>query len=336
MKKYLFYFVVFILGIGLGFLINKTQKLQKSDLLLDKNKLIADMSEIREGGYKFINPLLECEFEEGIIGKEFIPFKPMVQEYIDKKIAQGKISYASVYFRDLNNGPWFGINEKEKFIPASLLKVPVMMAHYKFAELDPQHLSKKVFFNKKYEFPEKVQTIVPSKEIEVGKEYTIEELIERSIIYSDNQATVLLQEQIDNSFILDVYTRLGVSTDVFQSGGTLTAKEYATFFRILFNASYLNQTFSEKALELLSQSEFTDGLVAGVPVGTIVSHKFGESGSIKMYRQIHDCGIIYYANHPYLLCIMTRGEDLGELIKSIQETSRLVWEEINKQILSMR
>jgi len=336
MKKYFFYFIVFILGIGLGFSISKIQKVQNSDLLLDQNELISSLDEVREGGFKFINPLLECEFGEEIIEEEIIPFKSIDQEYINKKIAEGKISYASVYFRDLNNGPWFGINEKENFVPASLLKIPLVMAHYKSAETNPEHLSNKVLFSKKYEPPGMIQTIVPNKEIEIGKEYTIKELIERSIIYSDNQAIGLLNEQIDTSYISDVFKHLGVSAEALQQNGTITVKQYSTFFRILFNASYLNRTFSEKLLELLSQSEFKDGLVAGVPAGTVVSHKFGESGSVQTYEQIHDCGIIYYPNHPYLLCIMTRGNNSNELIKSIQEISRITWEEVNKQFLSAK
>ena len=44
---------------------------------------------------------------------------------------------------------------------------------------------------------------------------------------------------------------------------------------------------------MLSTSDFSDGLVAGVPVGTVVSHKFGERHFVgdADVEQLHDCGI---------------------------------------------
>jgi hypothetical protein len=38
--------------------------------------------------------------------------------------------------------------------------------------------------------------------------------------------------------------------------------DYASFFRVLFNASYLNRKDSEKALALLTKVAFRDGLIA--------------------------------------------------------------------------
>ena len=71
---------------------------------------------------------------------------------------------------------------------------------------------------------------------------------------------------------------------------------------------------SEKALGLLQKSEFHKGLVAGVPSGTIVAHKFGERDGLTIgEKQLHDCGIIYYPGNPYLLCVMTRGDNFDEL-----------------------
>jgi len=102
--------------------------------------------------------------------------------------------------------------------------------------------------------------------------------------------------------------------------------DYAAFFEILYNATYLNKEMSEKALAILTKSTFNYGLVGGVPIGVEVAHKFGER-IFEEYKQLHDCGIIYKENNPYLLCIMTRGDmmegdnfnDLAMVIKKISE-----------------
>jgi hypothetical protein len=84
-------------------------------------------------------------------------------------------------------------------------------------------------------------------------------------------------------------------------------------------------------MELLTETKFKQGLVAGVPAGVRVAHKFGlfsvldpvTVGQVNS-RQLHDCGIVYKKNDPYLLCVMTKSNaDLPTItgfIKNISET----------------
>lgn len=95
---------------------------------------------------------------------------------IDDQIKNQKADNVSLYFRDLNNGPWISINGQEKFSPASLLKVPLMIALFKIAEQDPQFLKKII---KAEDDSSQIfsQNIKPTKIISPGEEYSIEELI---------------------------------------------------------------------------------------------------------------------------------------------------------------
>ncbi len=95
----------------------------------------------------------------------------------------------------------------------------------------------------------------------------------------------------------------------------------------------MKKVLSEKALEFLSDVEFTKGLVAGVPKNIAVSHKFGERSIIDSedIKQLHDCGIIYYPDRPYLLCVMTRGKNLDVLTDNVRVISYLVYDEIESQ-----
>ncbi len=52
-----------------------------------------------------------------------------------------------IYVRNLNNGPWFGINEDEKYSPASLMKVPILITFLKWIESDPNILTRKILVN---------------------------------------------------------------------------------------------------------------------------------------------------------------------------------------------
>jgi len=240
---------------------------------------------------------------------------------INRSIKNGKITYASVYFRDLNNGPWIGINESEEFTPASLLKVPLMIAYLKIAENYPTVLDEELLIVDNSDTLS--QNIIPLRTVENGKSYKVSDLIEYMIVYSDNKAANTLLSHIDVESLNAVYEDLGIKTpDVNDSENFMSVRDYASFFRILYNASYLNREMSEKALSILTNSQFNLGLSAGVPPQIDVAHKFGERVLLEG-KQLHDCGIIYKVDKPYLLCIMTRGTNfigMGETIKTISET----------------
>lgn len=286
-------------------------------------------------GYHFINPLLACEdARESIEDRELRPFKNRVSDLItEKKKKHPRIAAVSVYFREMNNGLVFSIEEKERFSPASLLKVPDMIAYYKWSESDPGLLQRKIKFAN---LPDLnfMQNFKPRQTMEYGREYSVEELIRRSIEYSDNNAEYLLKRSLSPRIRTKVYTDLGISHPVPRNGESdITIHEYAAFFRILFNASYLTRDLSEKALRTLSAPDFPIGISAGVPGTIVIAQKYGErvSGEQQEIKQLHDCGIVYYPNHPYLLCIMSRGQAFEPLTETIRDISHLVYTEVNRQ-----
>jgi beta-lactamase class A len=293
-------------------------------------------SEVREKGYTFTNPLLDCNVAEGKINARFISFRSQMQDFINQQIASRKLSIIGFYFRDFNTTASFGINDQEEFIPASLLKVPIMMGYYKIAEMNPEILEKVIKITKHYDgSDERIQSILPEEEIQVGKEYTVDELIRRMLVYSDNQAALVLRDEIDSQALADVYKQLNIKylqndLDVINNllnnkDQLLTVKTYSVFFRMLYNSSYLDRSYSEKALQILSQSKFRGGIVAGVPSDIPVAHKFGESG-YSNERQLHDCGIVYFSDRHYMLCVMTRGKNMQDLVSVIQDISKLTYE----------
>lgn len=300
------------------------------DFLPPKITLYGSQEQRNSLGYKFINPLLECDAASFGTDTELGKFKTKLQSYVQQQTDSGKISFASVYYRDLNNGPWFGININELFSPSSLIKVPLMMAYLKAAETDPGLLDKQLTNTLSYNPAD--QNFQPDVTLAPNQKYSVRELIRRMIIYSDNLAYNLLNNNMDAQTVIKVYNDLGVdiskgTTD--PNGNIVSVKDYSSFFRILYNASYLNRDMSEYALNLLSQSTFTQGLVAGIPRGVVVSHKFGERQYLDTgQKQLHDCGIVYIPKNPYLVCIMTRGQNFPDLISTIKDISSMIYRRV--------
>lgn len=314
MKRILIFLLIFACGFATALAINKF-------LFLSVNK---QKTAIRlNSDFNYINPLLECDLNIAN-DKNLNLLKKDIEQYLSERSGN-----YSIYFRDLNNGPWFGINEKEKFSPASLIKVPLMMAYFKLAENNPEILKMTIVNQIDSHSYYAQQNIKPQTVINLGQSYTIEDLITKMIIDSDNLAYELLLENIDNKLIFQVYSDVGLAIEYENkynpSGDIISVKDYASFFRILYNASYLNKNYSEKALQILAQTTYKKGLVAGVSSNYKIAHKFGERQYLDNNEvQLHDCGIVY-SEKPYLLCIMSRGSSFDELASSIRKISEMVF-----------
>ena len=315
-----------IIGVTLGFFAG-----QKT-LGLNENPEGHDGYSLRrQGGYQYINPLLECEIAQDKEFQEYVSLKKIVSDYIEEIKNEKKATEVSVYFRDLNNGPWFGINERDEFSPASLFKIPTMITYFKLAENDSEVLSKTLTYDGLEDLNAN-ENIKSETQLEAGKDYTVDELIARMIIHSDNNARQMLGGNIDEPTQNEIYKDLGLDIPgVVSIEDYASVRNYASFFRILYNATYLSRDMSEKALELLSRIEFDRGLKAGIPEGVQIAHKFGE----RVYpnggaNQLHECGIIYHDKNPYILCVMTRGFDIDELVGVIKNISSITYDYVSE------
>lgn len=287
--------------------------------------------------YEFIQPLLECNSDGEASNKRYIPFeKKLKEEILEYQSQYHSGSYLSFYFRDLQNWPWFSNNYQEGFYPASLLKTPILVWYIKWAEMDPSILKQKIKVEQ-YDYAK--QNYVPEKHAEIGKEYTVEELLEIMILYSDNNASSNLLIRLPEALSEDVFNTFQVPSpkDKTAENYKLNVKEYASFFRILFNASYLSNAWSEAALTLLSKVSFDRGITGKLPKDIKVAHKFWErvytedlwDGKVRERAQLHDCGIVYYPGSPYLICIMTRGNTLDELSVMTQDISKMIYDTVD-------
>ena len=279
----------------------------------------------RLGGYDYIRPFLYAD--RPCQSEKLLPVKNQIENLINNYKLSGTINSASVYLRRLNQGEWISAGDAETFNPGSLLKVPELITFFKMNEKTPGLLDRKISYSTPLNIPKKV--IFTSKSIELGKTYTIRELLYYMIAYSDNNATMLLNQRMDIGIFQKIFTDLGLpKPDLTQTDIPITAKDYSYFMRVLYSASYLNTEDSEYCTELLSHSDFVQGMLKGLPKDTKAAHKFGEAGDgINAY--FSESGIIYIHNSPYLLTVMTKGKDNTILPVVISDISQKIYYMIN-------
>jgi beta-lactamase class A len=318
--------IVFLLvGVGIGLLFSADFKNEEKEV-----------RKYADNDFHFVNPLLECD-----LGPQYIaqgkprPSQKLIEVAINKLKNSGAISDAAVYYRDLNNGPWVGVNSTMQFIPASLLKVPLAMRVYKEVERNPALLQGLVKVPKLSEAEFKIH-YQPAVKIQEGEVYNLQQMLEHMLVYSDNGAVDSLMPLLPHNALDEMFKELHLSLPKQNEVEFISVRDYSSFFRVLFNASYISQQYSEEMLELLSHTTFKDGIVKYLPEDIVVAHKFGEavvqdvSGTLT--NQIHNCGIVYYPGHPYALCIMTRGTDAAKLAEAVASISKVIYEEVDSQV----
>lgn len=279
--------------------------------------------------YTYISPLLAYETQSEVTEQSKI-LSAKINKYISQnKDGEDKIS---VYYRDLNTGDWVGINDNDKYSPASMLKVIIMIGYLKRAENNPSLLSNKFTYTLDFKKVLDDKPFDSQTELKVGVSYKVNYLLDRMIIDSDNGAKDLLLSNIDDDFLNSVYTDLGLRGPDMTTEYLISPRDYSLFFRVLYNATYLNREMSELALATLSRAIYANGIRAKVPENIKIAHKFGEhveneGNSIKSV-ELHDCGIVYDPGKPYFLCIMTHGQEVSILEKYIQNISDIVFTQV--------
>ncbi len=275
--------------------------------------------------YLFLNQSIDCStINEKIV--RVANLEKDVKKTIDEEVKKNTVTRVSVFYRNLETKRWFDINDEDFFYPASLVKLPLSIAYYKLSENGTDILNQKLQISAEYPDQNARQYFKIKNTIIPGNEYTINQMLIASLVNSDNNPLSVLNQNLGSDFRIEILQDLGITEEK-----NITAYDYGNIFRSLYNGSYLNLQNSEKILEYLSQSEFNEGIRAGIPQNIKVAHKFGEAalaepdGTI-ITRVLHDCGIVYIPKNPFIICIMTEGKDIPDMAQVIKNITQMVYD----------
>lgn len=283
-----------------------------------------------------LNPYVAFRPQVNLNPREMRSIRPQVEEYLNTAKRSYPDLHVSYYFRDLASGQWVGINEKDLFAPASLLKIPVMISVLKEAETNPDLLQVKAQYDSTLmaAIDEDKDEGFPKQH---GQWFTVDELLHQMIAYSDNKATLMLMQVIGEQKVNQV-TRdlnLNVSSELGMHSNFVSVKNFAGLFRILYNATYLSPAMSDKALNYLKQTHYSGGIRKAIPQQIAFAQKYGtrdEISSDGKYTnfQLHQFGIVYAPQKPFLIGIMTRGATPQVREKIIEDLGKLTYQKVDE------
>lgn len=319
---------VLLLVLGLGFLMGR----RFGD---DSLSSLPQQLRMKRYEYDYISPLLACDFSVQAEKTEWAELQPELENHVQTLVSEGKFDKLSVFFRDFGSAATISVRPEDTFFPASLNKVPLMMTVLKMTEedeafwdleIDTSHLTDS----------NQGQEITPKAVVAPGGRVTVAEAVERMIRHSDNNGFYALLPHLNVETYQQIHNDLRIPYETIDQSfeDFMTAEDYSYFLRVLFSATYLNPEASEQALELLAESDYGNALRAGINPAIPVAHKFGllTREAEPKERELHDCGIVYYPNNPYLLCVMSKSSlPLVEIEQTIAGISKTVYDYVSQR-----
>lgn len=305
---------LFLLGLLMGyFVVDKKYK-----------NFIYSFTSIRTGetdGY--VRSLLGTDSDEATTIGVYNEVKRDVVKIAEEYSRRGELDEYGVYVKSLVYPLWFGINERNEFLPASLYKLPVAMAVYRDLENGKISRDEKLLYTREMETILKKDSYFLPTTLQAGHEYSVIDLIKRMIGESDNGAKDLLVSAVSEETLAETFKLASLDGSI--KFTHISPWMYSFYLRILYNTTYINSLNSEELLSYLESSTYKNALVKGVPDDIKVAHKYGLYNNEAGGLELHDCGIFYATEDPYILCVMTKGRNLEELEAFIAKVSEKVY-----------
>lgn len=268
------------------------------------------------------NPYPAIDISRNFIDQEnFIVNIQPLRDYLNDIQTQYPKSQVSIYFEFLNTGANIAVNKDTRIWPASLPKVPVASIIMKKVESGQLHLGDQVTIQ---------QSDLDTHSgilytLGAGFQISINDLLTQMLVNSDNTADHALLRLITADDEQGLISDNGVN-ELFNAQGLVSAKEYAQFFKSLYESSYLDERDSEKILDLLSRSTYTSFMSEGLPTGVRFARKWGID---LIHSSYLEAGIVYVPQRPYLLVVMFGNTDEDTAKKLFKDISQHAYQYVS-------
>jgi beta-lactamase class A len=202
-----------------------------------------------------------------------------------KRIARTYPATYGVVVFDPSSKETLAMGADQKFVAASLGKLPVLMALYRAAALGQVDLDDEI--SMQYSDVQAYGTGVLYT-YPLGYTMTLRECAEFLIKKSDNTAWKMLDRYLGRDYIRAELYRVGARSTQYWIPNTTTPNDVLLMLREISDPSYTTPDLSAEMLDLMSNTDFEDRLPQPLPEGTRVSHKIGYFGST-----FADAGVVF-------------------------------------------
>jgi beta-lactamase class A len=175
----------------------------------------------------------------------------------------------------------------------------------------------------------------PTSSTKPGTTFTVRELIEKMLIFSDNTATNLVIKRITMEKVNALGKRIGLSHTVLQrkmmdfvsrakgKDNFTTAADMLVITEKIIHGTVISKEHSEELLGILKWQYYRTRIPRLLPKDVVIANKTGDlPGGIAW-----DVAVIYHQKTPYILCLFSK--ELTE--DAFGELSKIIFDEVSSQ-----
>ncbi|OGS25461.1 MAG: hypothetical protein A3J70_07425 [Elusimicrobia bacterium RIFCSPHIGHO2_02_FULL_61_10] len=214
----------------------------------------------------------------------------------------------SIYVKNLETGKEWAYNADEKMPSASLIKLPIMIGVVEKIGKGELSLDHPMVLTREARRSGSGHI----KWRPNGEVFTIGQLLEEMMAYSDNIAQELLIRAVGMKYLRERFAAFGLTaTNITREGLSLaprtrienytTAREMGMLLEQIYRGQKFGGDSSARMIELMKHAKYNDRLPRQLPAGWTIAHKTG-----LLRRACHDCGIVYSPAGDYIICVLTR------------------------------
>lgn len=230
-----------------------------------------------------------------------------------------------VYVKKLDSGLTAAVEADRVFPTASLFKVPILVELLRQNSLGMIDMNTPVLLQQKY-WADGSGVL----QAQIGKSFTVQELVDKMIGVSDNTAALALLDLVGTDNVNLTLQANGFEVTRLRNGwpkrdwggkpgeNTTTPREMGALLEKIASGKILDERASQEAVKILSQKQQASWLDVRLPGAVQVAHKTGELMGVR-----HDAGIVYGPGGPFVVVVMTEGiSEYGKAADSISTIAR--------------
>lgn len=237
------------------------------------------------------------------------------------EITKDKKGFYSIYYKNLDTGKSFGIDEAQMNTGASVNKVPIIASLYLLAKEGKINLDDRITIQESDVQDYGTGSIRYQKMPQV---YSLRNLARLALKESDNTAAHVIEIRIGEENVQKLVDSWGMTQTNMVENKT-TPLDMGILFEKIYRGQIADGANTQELLEFMSDTNFEDRIPKGVPSNINTYHKTGDGEGF-----IHDVGLVSTNNGTYYLGVMTSdiGETETETKNTIAEISKKVFESV--------
>lgn len=213
-----------------------------------------------------------------------------LEEYI--KPWQGKVT---LHYQNLLNDVSFEMNSDQMVPAASTIKLPLALYIMNLAEQGKIYLTEKLTY-KSHHYYEGSGVIQYDK---IGTSYSVEELVEKSMVHSDNIAFIMLKERVGPNNFIQFMKNLGAAYTYPEGQNVTSAEDLILYANEVYQFSRQSE-YGVKLVNYLSSTVYNTTIPQGIP-NKDIAHKVGMIPKDLIYNDV----AIVYGTQPFALAVTT-------------------------------